>query len=97
MSSWAGLVAALTFAGVARAQARQPAPLARPTPAQYAYQELERILFIHFHPGTWSGREYDDGKTDLSTLHPSKLDVDQWCEAAKSWDAKMILLSLIHI
>jgi len=70
--------------------------LARPTETQYAYHELERIMFIHFHPGTWHGVEYDDGKTYLQEISPTKLDVNQWCEAAKSWDARMILYVAKH-
>jgi len=73
-----------------------PEKLARPTNAQYRYHELERIMFIHFHPGTWHGLEYDNGKTDLREINPTKLDTDQWCEAAKSWGAKQILYVAKH-
>lgn len=72
------------------------AHLARPSDVQYEYQELERIMFIHFHPGTWHGVEYDDGKTDLREINPTKLDTDQWCEVARSWGAKMILYVAKH-
>ena len=43
-------------------------------------------------PCTWQGREYDNHTTDLKDMKLPKLDVDQWCEAAKSWGAKEILL-----
>jgi alpha-L-fucosidase len=72
------------------------ATLARPSAAQYEYHELERIMFIHFHPGTWHGVEYDNGKTDLREINPTKLDTDQWCEAAKSWGARQILYVAKH-
>jgi alpha-L-fucosidase len=75
---------------------RPTVKLARPSDAQYEYQELERIMFIHFHPGTWHGVEYDNGKTDLNEINPAKLDTDQWCRVAKSWDAKMILYVAKH-
>ncbi len=71
--------------------------LARPSAVQYAYQELERIMFIHFHPGTWREMEWDDGNMDLSKMNPAKLDTDQWCQVAKSWDAKMILYVAKHV
>jgi alpha-L-fucosidase len=74
----------------------RPTELARPSQVQYDYQELERIMFIHFHPGTWHGVEYDDGKTDLHEINPTKLDTDQWCEVAQSWGAKMILYVAKH-
>ena len=77
-------------------RAAEEVKLAKPTKAQYEYHELERILFIHFHPGTWVGREHDNGKTDLKIINPTKLDTDQWCRAAKSWDAKMILYVAKH-
>jgi len=34
--------------------------LATPSPVQYRWQEQERIMFIHYRPATWQGREYDD-------------------------------------
>ena len=70
--------------------------LARPDAAQYAYHELERIQFICLDPCTWQGREYDDHSTDLQEMRLPKLDVDQWCEAAKSWGAKEILFVAKH-
>jgi alpha-L-fucosidase len=98
------LLSAMSLAGAAEhgrntaptQEAEGEVPLAKPSAAQYAYHELERIMFIHFHPGTWHGVEYDDGKTDLREINPTKLDTDQWCEAAKSWDAKMILYVAKH-
>jgi len=70
--------------------------LAKPSPAQYEYHELERIMFVCLDPCTWQGREYDNHTTDLSTMTLPKLDTDQWCEAAKSWGAKEILLVSKH-
>ena len=70
--------------------------LAKPSDAQYVYHELERIMFVCLDPCTWQGREYDNHSTDLKELMLPKLDVDQWCEAAKSWDAKEILFVAKH-
>ncbi len=98
------LLSVLTPAGAAE-QEKKSAPkqdsegevqLARPSAAQYAYHELERIMFIHLHPGTWHGVEYDDGKTDLNEINPTRLNTDQWCEAAKSWGAGQILYVAKH-
>ncbi len=86
---------AATHCGRVAAEDSQPA-LARPSDAQYEFHEQERIMFIHFHPGTWHGLEYDNGKTDLREITPTKLDTDQWCEAAKSWGAKQILYVAKH-
>lgn len=74
----------------------ETATLARPSAAQYAYHEQERIQFLCLDPCTWQGREYDDHSTELSEMKLPKLDVDQWCEAAKSWGAKELLLVAKH-
>jgi len=74
----------------------QVAVLAKPSAAQYAYHEQERIMFVCLDPCTWQGREYDNHTTDLKNMKLPKLDVDQWCEAAKSWGAKEILFVAKH-
>lgn len=93
----AGIAGATGVRSMATAQLKDGANLARPTESQYAYQELERILFIHCSPATWRGIEHDDGKTNIREINPTKLDVNQWCEAAKSWDARMILYVAKHV
>ena len=72
------------------------AHLAQPTEAQYRYHEQERIMFVCLDPATWQGREYDNHSTDLKDIKLPKLNVDQWLEAAKSWDAKEILFVAKH-
>ena len=42
--------------------------LAKPSKAQYEWHELERIMFIHFGPATWQGRE---GMTSRFPRHRS--------------------------
>ena len=71
-------------------------PLARPSDVQYKWHEQERIMFVALDPATWQGREYDDHSTPLSRINPSKLDTDQWCEAAVSWGAREILFVAKH-
>jgi len=72
------------------------AHLARPSASQYAWQEQERIMFVHFAPTTWQGREHDNHSTDLKDMKLPKLDTDQWCKAARSWGAKEILFVAKH-
>ncbi|MCK5850923.1 MAG: alpha-L-fucosidase, partial [Kiritimatiellae bacterium] len=69
---------------------------AKPNKAQYDYHELERIMFVCLDPCTWQGREYDNHTTDMKDMKLPKLDVNQWCEAAKSWGANEILLVTKH-
>ncbi len=72
------------------------APLARPSPAQYAWHEQERIQFVCLDPCTWQGREYDNHSTPLSAINPTQLGTDQWCRAAKLWGAREILFVAKH-
>jgi hypothetical protein len=48
--------------------------LAKPSPVQYDWHEQERIMFIHYGPATWQGREYDDLSTPLERINPRALD-----------------------
>ncbi|MCK5000329.1 MAG: alpha-L-fucosidase, partial [Anaerohalosphaera sp.] len=75
----------------------EAANLARPSEAQYLYHEQERIMFIHLSPATWQGNEWDNWSTPLERIDPAKLDTDQWCRVARSWDAKTILYVAKHV
>ena len=77
-------------------QAASAANLARPDPAQYAWHEQERIMFVCLDPCAWQGREYDNHSTPLNLINPAQLDTGQWCRAAKLWGAKEILFVAKH-
>jgi alpha-L-fucosidase len=53
-------------------------------------------MFVAIDPATWQGREYDNHSIPLSRINPTKLNTDQWCEAALSWGAKEILFVAKH-
>ncbi|MDR1864125.1 MAG: alpha-L-fucosidase [Bacteroidales bacterium] len=53
-------------------------------------------MFLCLDPCTWQGREYDDHTTPLDRINPDRLDVNQWIDAAESFDAKMILFVAKH-
>jgi alpha-L-fucosidase len=72
------------------------AELARPSDAQVTWHEQERIQFVCLDPCTWQGREYDNHTTNLADMKLGKLNVDQWCEAARLWGAQQILLVCKH-
>ncbi len=74
--------------------AQQPA---FPSPKQLLWQEMEQIMFVHFDPAAWQGREYDNHSIPLSRINPAKLDVNQWIDAAQSFDAKMIVFVAKHV
>lgn len=67
-----------------------------PSFPQLRWQNYEQIMFIHFNPTTWTGKEYDDLSLPLQRMNPTQLNTDQWCEVAKSWGAKMILFVAKH-
>ncbi|MDR1223957.1 MAG: alpha-L-fucosidase, partial [Tannerella sp.] len=67
-----------------------------PSPQQVLWQEQEQIMFIHFGPATWQGVELDNRSTPLSRINPTKLDVNQWIDAAEAFDAKEILFVAKH-
>jgi len=73
-----------------------------PSKIQLKWQNYEQIMFLHFSANTWQthrglGNEWDDLSTPLYRINPTKLNTDQWCEVAKSWGAKMIILVAKHV
>lgn len=67
-----------------------------PSPAQLRWQQYEQIMFIHFGPAAWQGREYDNWSSSPQQMTLEALDTDQWCEVARSWGARMILFVAKH-
>ena len=63
------LVAALLLAPLAALQAAGDR-LARPTPEQVAWQDMELEMFIHFAPSTWQDTQHDNLSTPLSAEPP---------------------------
>jgi alpha-L-fucosidase len=76
--------------------ATQPAGLALPTPQQVVWQDFEVGMFIHFAPNTWQDQEYDDLSTPLDKINPTKLNTDQWVEAAEALGAHYIVFVAKH-
>jgi alpha-L-fucosidase len=70
---------------------------ALPSPQQVQWQNMERTMFVHFAPNTWQGTELDDRSTPLNRINPTKLDVNQWIDAAESFGAKMIIFVAKHV
>lgn len=72
------------------------AHLARPSKVQYNWQEQELGMFIQLDPATIQEQEYDNGTTKMKDIKFDKLDVYDWCKAAKSFGAKEIVFMLAH-
>jgi len=68
----------------------------KPSPRQFAWQQLEFIGFVHFGVNTFSGREWGTGKEDPAMFNPETLDTDQWCRTMKAAGMKQVILTAKH-
>ncbi|MBZ5571238.1 MAG: alpha-L-fucosidase [Acidobacteriia bacterium] len=86
------------FGSLAHAMlAGPPGPvLARPTPDQLAWQDLEIGMFVHFAPNTWQDAEGDNLSTPLSAINPD-INTDQWADCAVALGAKYMVFVAKHV
>ncbi len=75
----------------------------KPTPEQAAWQDLEVGMFIHYDipvftdGGRGNGANWKScGHLDPNIFNPTKLDTDQWLDAAKALGAKYTVLVAKH-
>lgn len=96
---WGTVTALLALCGCAASDRDDPAAarLAKPTPQQAAWHDLEVGVFIHFAPNTWQDQEYDDLSTPLEKINPDRLDTDQWVRAAELMGARYIVFVAKHV
>ncbi len=92
------LAAGIALVVLAAAIAAEPgeARLARPTPQQLAWQDLELGMFVHLAPQTWQDSETDRMTIAPSDMNPEKLDTDQWVSVAESMGARFIVFVAKH-
>lgn len=76
---------------------QSPVKLAKPTPEQAAWQDMELTMFIHFAPSTWQDTQHDNLSTPLSSINPEKLDTEQWVDVAVAMGAKQIVFVAKHV
>ena len=67
-----------------------------PTKNQYEALKNEFIAFIHFGPNTFTRMEWGNGMEDPEIFDPKNLDTDQWCEAMKAANMKMVIITVKH-
>jgi alpha-L-fucosidase len=91
--AWSGELARV---GAGASQVVSERTLARPTPAQLAWHDLEIGMFIHLGPQTWQDSESDRMTTPPSAIDPEKLDTDQWVRVAESMGARYIVFVAKH-
>jgi len=86
----------ILFSACGKQNAEENLAIPLPNKSQLRWQNYERTMFVAIDPSTWQGREYDNHSTPLNRINPTALNTDQWCEVAKSWDAKLILFVAKH-
>ena len=57
---------------------------------------MERNLFVHFGPNTFSGREWGDGTEAEDMFNPTDLDCRQWARTAKEAGFRGIIITAKH-
>ncbi|GGA60117.1 hypothetical protein GCM10011507_09620 [Edaphobacter acidisoli] len=72
--------------------------LAKPTPLQLAWQNVQMGMFIHFAPNIYYDMQGDKGGvSDPKIFNPYRLDVNQWVDVAESMSARYIVLTAKHV
>lgn len=67
-----------------------------PTPNQLSALQNEFIAFVHFGPNTFTRMEWGNGMENPKVFDLKDLDTDQWCEAMKAANMKMVILTAKH-
>ncbi|NMA94717.1 MAG: alpha-L-fucosidase [Clostridiales bacterium] len=70
--------------------------LAKPTPQQLAWQDLELGMFCHFGINTFCDQEWGDGTDSPEKFNPTSLDARQWISIAKESGFKYFILTAKH-
>ncbi len=99
MKTWKRIILAVAslMSAPLCALAADGTPLARPTPEQVAWQDMEVTMFIHFAPSTWQDTQGDNLSTPLSAINPERLDTDQWADVAVAMGARQIVFVAKHV
>lgn len=70
--------------------------LAKPSPQQLAWQDMELGLFCHFGMNTFCDQEWGDGTDSAEIFNPEQLDARQWARTAKRAGFKYLVLTAKH-
>lgn len=86
----------------ASGQTALPAKVAVPAPHQLKWHEAEMGVVFHYDLHVFDGKIYNQGSNrirpveDYNIFNPSKLDTDQWLEAARAAGARFAILTATH-
>jgi len=86
---------------MARAAEDRAVALATPLPRQIVWQDCEVGAIFHFDmplfgERPWNGRDAIHKTWDPARYNPTKLDTDQWLEAAKAMGARYAIVTATH-
>ncbi|KOP64894.1 alpha-L-fucosidase [Bacillus sp. FJAT-18019] len=70
--------------------------LAKPSPQQLAWQDMEMGMFCHFGMNTFCDQEWGDGTDSAEIFNPEQLDARQWARTAKRAGFKYLVLTAKH-
>ncbi|GIO31335.1 MULTISPECIES: alpha-L-fucosidase [Paenibacillus] len=70
--------------------------LAKPSPQQLAWQDLELGMFCHFGINTFCDQEWGEGTDSPELFHPTAFDARQWARTAKRAGFKYLVLTAKH-
>jgi alpha-L-fucosidase len=68
----------------------------KPSPQQLDWQDLEMGAIIHFGTNTFLDREWGDGTASPQVFNPTRVDTDQWMEAARNAGIRYVVLVAKH-
>ncbi|WP_339324869.1 alpha-L-fucosidase [Paenibacillus sp. FSL W8-0194] len=70
--------------------------LAKPSPQQLAWQDLELGMFCHFGINTFCDQEWGEGTDSPELFNPTQFDARQWARTAKRAGFKYLVLTAKH-
>lgn len=70
--------------------------LPAPSTATQHFLDLEVVAIVHFGLNTYADKEWGYGDTPANIFNPTKLDANQWVQAAKAAGIKRIILVCKH-
>lgn len=71
-------------------------PVAKPTPEQLAWHDLELGMFCHFGINTFCNQEWGDGTDPPDKFNPTALDARDWVGTAKEAGFRYFILTAKH-
>src|SRR5947209_9756487 len=94
-----GMAALVPLFAAGRAFSRDDAPVepaTKRTKGLAKFEELQFGVSFHFSMNTFTGDDYDTGRSPASTYNPTNLDVRQWIRVIRDLGARYAVLTTKH-